>query len=80
MILEIIASDHIFVFLFFPHGFTNICNVLKVFQGNSNRNTTVRQNVSPVIIARYIRLHPKTWHGHISMRAEFIGCFEGNLF
>ena len=31
----------------------------------------------PPINARYIRVHPKTWHGHISMRMELLGCPSG---
>ena len=26
------------------------------------------------IEARFVRLHPYTWHGHISLRMEFYGC------
>ena len=31
----------------------------------------------PSINARYIRVHPKTWRGHISMRMELLGCPSG---
>ena len=31
----------------------------------------------PSINARYIRVHPKTWHNHISMRMELLGCPSG---
>ena len=31
----------------------------------------------PSINARYIRVHPKTWQGHISMRMELLGCPSG---
>ena len=31
----------------------------------------------PSIDARYIRVHPKTWRGHISMRMELLGCPSG---
>ena len=31
----------------------------------------------PSINARYIRVHPKTWQGHISMRMELMGCPSG---
>ncbi|XP_028419313.1 uncharacterized protein LOC114545227 [Dendronephthya gigantea] len=48
--------------------------LVKVFNGNNNRNTIVRQIVSPVIVTQYIRIHPKSWHGHISMRVDFAGC------
>ena len=29
------------------------------------------------IIARYIRIHPVSWHGYISMRFELYGCLSG---
>ncbi|CAB3983146.1 EGF-like repeat and discoidin I-like domain-containing 3, partial [Paramuricea clavata] len=53
--------------------------VVKVFLGNRDRSTVVRQSVSPVIVTKYIRIHPKQWHGHISMRVGFRGCLKGNL-
>ncbi|WP_395241875.1 discoidin domain-containing protein, partial [Salmonella sp. s51933] len=49
---------------------------VKVFPGNRDRDTIVRNSVSPVIITRYIRIHPKSWYGHISMRVEFVGCIK----
>ncbi|XP_028410605.1 von Willebrand factor-like [Dendronephthya gigantea] len=48
----------------------------KVFSANSDRNSVVRQEISPVVVARFIRIQPKTWHSYISMRVEFYGCFE----
>ena len=36
-------------------------------------NSIVYQVVSPAVVARYIRIHPKGWNGHISMRIEFVG-------
>lgn len=32
------------------------------------------------IIARYLRIHPTAWYGHICMRVELYGCREGILF
>lgn len=52
-------------------------NKKKIFQGNSDRYTVVMQALKNPIITRYIRIHPETWHAHISMRAEFYGCKEG---
>ncbi|KAK3717080.1 hypothetical protein QZH41_009449, partial [Actinostola sp. cb2023] len=46
----------------------------KEFSGNRDRNTIARNTVSPPIEGRYIRLHPKAWIKHISMRLEFYGC------
>lgn len=30
--------------------------------------------------ARYVRVHPKTWRSHISMRVELYGCRLGKTF
>ena len=35
--------------------------------------------LNPSIDARYIRVHPKTWRGHISMRMELLGCPLGTI-
>ncbi|XP_046855987.1 EGF-like repeat and discoidin I-like domain-containing protein 3 isoform X2 [Xenia sp. Carnegie-2017] len=46
------------------------------FDGNSDIDTIVRQEVSPVIVCHYIRIHPISWQKDISMRLEFVGCFS----
>ena len=43
-------------------------------------NNIVSHELKPPIWARYIRFHPKTWYGHISMRVEVYGCKKGTLF
>ncbi|CAB4032973.1 partial [Paramuricea clavata] len=48
--------------------------MLKVFRGNSDRSSIVNRVVTPSIKARFIRIHPRVFHHHISMRAEFYGC------
>ena len=53
--------------------------VLKVYQANSDQNTVVVNTLESPIEARFIRLHPQQWYGHISMRAEIYGCREGTL-
>jgi len=50
---------------------------IKVFGGNIDRNTLVFHSLSSPIQARYLRFRPRTWSGHISMRAEVYGCQEG---
>ena len=47
---------------------------------NVDDKSIVKNALAPVIVARFIRIHPKTWNNHISMRAEFLGCFEGIYF
>jgi hypothetical protein len=42
----------------------------KLFKGNSNRNTQVRQFFSRGIYARAIRIHPTKWKNFVSMRFE----------
>ena len=42
-----------------------------------DRNTAEGRILDQPIIARYIRVHPKTWYGHICMRIELFGCREG---
>ena len=46
----------------------------KVFNGNTNYNTVVKNAIQPPIYARYIRLVPKTYHRHKIMRMELYGC------
>ena len=31
------------------------------------------------ILARYIRIHPTAWYGHISFRFELYGCYSGEV-
>ena len=42
----------------------------KTFPGNSDRNTKVTTTFSKPVRARYIRIYPQTWNGHMSMRAD----------
>ncbi|CAB4006545.1 Hypothetical predicted protein [Paramuricea clavata] len=46
----------------------------EVFIGNTNRSSVVRQELSPVVVAQFIRIQPKTWKNQIAMRAEVHGC------
>lgn len=43
------------------------------FRGNSDRETEVRHTLPSEVTARYLRFHPVTWHGHITMRVEAYG-------
>jgi hypothetical protein len=42
----------------------------KIFTGNSDRHTVVTHELDAPIDARYIRFHPWSWYGHVSMRIE----------
>ena len=50
---------------------------LQEFRGSSDRFSVVTETINPPIVAHYVRVRPKTWHRHISMRLEFYGCTEG---
>ena len=53
---------------------------MQVLQGNKDRNTVVLHLLAEPINARYIRLHPKTYHGYTSLRMELLGCPSGNRY
>ena len=42
----------------------------KTFPGNSDRNTKVTTTFSKPVRARYMRIYPQKWNGHMSMRAD----------
>ncbi|CAH3189056.1 unnamed protein product, partial [Porites lobata] len=45
-----------------------------LFDGNKDRNTIAYQTLSQPKRARYVRILPEAWYGHISMRMELYGC------
>ncbi|XP_072674268.1 coagulation factor VIII isoform X1 [Canis lupus baileyi] len=47
---------------------------VKVFQGNRDSSTPVRNALEPPLVARYVRLHPQSWAHHIALRLEVLGC------
>ena len=61
------------VFCLLPH----LLFFFQIFDGNSNRNTIKENKLEVPIYTRYFRLHPKTFHNHISMRLELHGCQTG---
>ncbi|CAH1248924.1 DLL1 [Branchiostoma lanceolatum] len=53
--------------------YTNAEGEIIVFQGNSDRNTKVYHDFgdySGLFTARFIKIHPRTWHGWIAMRVK----------
>jgi hypothetical protein len=44
----------------------------KTFQGNRDRNSKVTTTFSKPVRARYIRIYPQAWHGHMSMRVDML--------
>lgn len=51
--------------------------MIKVFAGNTDRDTIVSHDLSPPIKARFIRFQPVAWYNHISMRVELYDCPKG---
>ncbi|CAH3164568.1 unnamed protein product [Pocillopora meandrina] len=51
----------------------------KVFRGNKDRDSIVYHQLNPPIKARYIKLRPTAWYGHISLRMELYGCSVGMI-
>ncbi|XP_033111515.1 retinoschisin-like [Anneissia japonica] len=46
------------------------------FKGNSDQDTTVTNIFHNHVYAQFIRIHPISWHNHISLRFEVLGCQE----
>ncbi|XP_041662528.1 discoidin, CUB and LCCL domain-containing protein 2 [Cheilinus undulatus] len=46
----------------------------KIFQGNINYLHEVRNNFIPPIEARFLRIHPSSWHQRIALKLELLGC------
>ncbi|CAK1542832.1 unnamed protein product [Leptosia nina] len=46
----------------------------KMFEGNHDGNTIVKNEFEVPIIAQYIRINPMRWRDKISMRVELYGC------
>ncbi|XP_019617050.1 PREDICTED: uncharacterized protein LOC109464484 [Branchiostoma belcheri] len=46
----------------------------KVFPGNTVQDTVVINLLDSPIDAQYVRFLPQSWHGHMSMRVEVLGC------
>jgi hypothetical protein len=52
---------------------------IQVFIANLDKDTVVRATLSNTILAKYIRIHPKTWEQTAALRVEFIGAYIGEL-
>ena len=46
----------------------------QVYDANSDRNSVVVNKLIQAIEARFIRIYPESWHGHMSTRMELYGC------
>jgi len=47
---------------------------LQTFEGNADSFSVKHTYLDDVIIMRYVKFHPVTWHRHPSMRVEVVGC------
>jgi len=54
--------------------YSNAYGTPMMFEGNTDDNTVVKNNLLYPIIARYIRINPQRWNRFISLRAELYGC------
>jgi len=50
-----------------------------VFRGNTDQQTPVTNTFTVPIKARYVRIHPVAWFGHISMRAGLCQNLQSSL-
>jgi len=51
----------------------------QLFQANRDQNSIMKNAINPPILARYVKLNPRGWYRHISMRVEYYGCVAGEL-
>lgn len=52
----------------------SLYHIFQVYQANSDQNSVVVNTLEAPIEARFVRLHPQRWYGHISLRMELYGC------
>ena len=61
---------------------TNVtcCHALsfQVFDANKDQNSIAINTISPPILSRFLRIHPRTWVNMIAMRIEIFGCLAGD--
>ena len=82
--LRMFDSSILYLYVLYRSGcFTECplnCNYLvstlfQIFQGNTNVSSVVQHDLDPVILARYIRVHPGYYTGnHVCMRLGLYGC------
>jgi len=46
-------------------------------EANFELASTILNTLSPPIIARFIKIKPKTWTNAITLRVELYGCYDG---
>eukprot|EP00058_Branchiostoma_floridae_P006892 XP_002592380.1 hypothetical protein BRAFLDRAFT_67241 [Branchiostoma floridae] len=53
---------------------------LQVFPGNTDSSTPVTNLLNYTVEARYVRFVVQSWHGHVAMRTEILGCNSTAVF
>ena len=43
-----------------------------MYDANTDRNSVIVNELIRPIKARFVRIYPVSWHGHMSMRMEFM--------
>ena len=51
-----------------------LLSLLQTFQGNRDRLSVKTHPINPPVFGRYVRIVPRGWRSHISMRLELYGC------
>ena len=47
------------------------------FSGNADKDTVVKQELDPPIVARFLRIYPLEYHNYPALRLELYGCAAG---
>lgn len=51
----------------------------QTFRANYDQNTIVEQRLTRVLLTRFVRIIPVSWHGKPSIRMDFLGSYIGKL-
>ena len=52
---------------------------MQVFDGNANNDNATHHDFATPIVARKVRLQPKSWYNGVTLRWGLIGCSYGKL-
>ncbi|XP_050416349.1 lactadherin [Patella vulgata] len=52
----------------------NCTKTSQIFTGNNDTGSFVRNPLSCPVIARFLRILPRSWHDNIAMRVDILGC------
>ena len=53
---------------------TNWVDIPTLYSGNVDQFTKKTNDLPPNTVARFVRLRPQTWHNHIALRFDVVGC------